>query len=137
MKKISYFLFLLQLVFNVHAYQPSVIIHLDSRSLKTQEKTLDMATDLYQSYGKNNINIEIVVCGPGLDLVREDKEIFVERIEKMIEDGVVFTAGWGTMHKKYKKEGEYPELIDGVNFAASGAFRATELQEQGYYYLKP
>ena len=136
MQKILYFL-LVSLVTNVHAYQTNVLIHLDSRGIKTQKLALDMANNLQKSYGKNNINIEIVVCGPGLDLVRTDKEIFVERIEKMLNEGIVFSAGWGTMNKKYKKEGEFPELIDGVNFAASGAFRATELQEQGYYYLKP
>ncbi|MBC8493194.1 MAG: hypothetical protein H8D41_00195 [bacterium] len=119
------------------AIEHKVVIHLDQRGLKTQQLALNMANDLYESFGKNNVTVEVVVCGPGLDLVREDKERFVSRIEDMIDKGIVFTAGWGTMEKKLKKEGEYPELIDGVNLAASGAFRATELQEQGYSYLKP
>ncbi len=135
-KNILLITLLLSLSFGAFA-KHKVVIHLDQRGLKTQELALDMADDLYESFGKNNVTVEIVVCGPGLDLAREDKEIFVSRIEDMIEKGILFTAGWGTMEKKLKKEGQYPELIDGINLAASGAFRATELQEMGYSYLKP
>ncbi len=137
MKKIIVFLTLFTTITANAFAKHNVVIHLDQRGVKTQKLTLNIADNLYESFGKNNVNIEVVVCGPGLDLVREDKEIFVERIENMIEKGIVFTAGWGTMEKKFKKEGQYPELIDGVNLAASGAFRATELQEIGYSYIKP
>jgi len=137
MKKIIVFLTLFTTITANAFAKHNVVIHLDQRGVKTQKLTLNIADNLYESFGKNNVNIEVVVCGPGLDLVREDKEIFVERIENMIEKGIVFTAGWGTMEKKFKKEGQYPELIDGVNLAASGAIRTTELQEIGYSYIKP
>ena len=94
------------------------------------------AENLKSQLGNNNIDVEVVIYGPGLSLVKKGS-VFTKRIEKLQSRGVQFSVCEGTLKAIAKKTGKEPQLIDGMKRVRTGALRILELQEKGYAYIRP
>jgi len=95
---------------------------------------------LIKSYGKKNIQIEIVILGAGtaIPLVFNESSPYADRIRKMVKmPNVRITACGGSMKKYKKRTGKKLTLITGVNPVPVGIARIVELSEKGYTYLHP
>lgn len=87
------------------------------------------------------VQIEVVAYGPGLNMLREDKSPVKGRL-KLIKDGgfpskVQFSACHNTMMGMQKKEGHAIPIVPEATVVPSGVVRLTQLQEQGWTYLRP
>ncbi len=114
----------------------NVVIHI-SKNLKADYlAALTQAKIIQKHYGKDQVNIEILVNGTGIGFVNRQNQ-YVEPITDLINDGVRFSACNATIRRILKDNNYEVPLIEGVKFVPFGIVHLIELQRNGYYYLKP
>jgi uncharacterized protein len=95
----------------------------------------------YYSGKGESIAVEIVAYGPGLTMLREDTSPVKDRIKelKASEAGpeIRFSACHNTQVAMEKKEGHPIPLIPEAVVVPAGIVRLTQLQEQGWSYIRP
>jgi intracellular sulfur oxidation DsrE/DsrF family protein len=96
--------------------------------------------EYYHDKGEQ-VQIEVVAYGPGLNMLREDKSPVKERITR-IKNGsfpasVSFSACGNTKAGMEKREGHSVPIIPEAKIVPAGVVRLTELQEQGWSYIRP
>jgi uncharacterized protein len=97
-------------------------------------------TEHYNSKGEE-VQIEVVAYGPGLNMLREDKSPVKDRIKRIGEGSfpskVGFSACGNTMQAMEKAEGHPVPIITQASVVPAGVVRLSELQEQGWSYIRP
>ena len=112
-------------------------IQLNSSDPLTQKMALLNARNLKAVIGKDNIDVEIVVYGPGLNILKMEKTNSSRIRDLMDRYGVKVSICEGTLKGYAKRHGAEPNIIDGVTRVKTGAIRLLELQEDGYAYMRP
>lgn len=113
-----------------------VVIQVSSGDEQTQSMAMNNAVNLQKELGMDNVTIEIVAYGPGLSmLVGGAKQS--QRVSSLAKQDIVFSACGNTIQKVEAKDGKPLVLSEGVRVVPAGVLRITELQEQGYSYVRP
>ena len=122
----------------VLAADHKMVIQVNSASELTHKMALINAKNLKTQLGKDNIDVEVVVFGPGIKLLHADGWQ-ADRITQLQKDyGVNFSVCGGTLKAIAKRNnGVMPELVGGVSEVVTGAIRILQLQEEGYHYMRP
>ncbi len=95
--------------------------------------TLSNAKNVQLELGEKNVAIEIVVYGPGLDMVLLESEAG-EKLDEAMKRGVRVVACENTMiGRKLDKADMYP----GIDYVKAGVVELMEKQRQGYAYIRP
>ena len=115
-----------------------MVIQVNSKDPITQKIAINNAKNLKNTIGKDGIDVELVVYGPGLSLIKSSSPNADKVASLMSDHGVKVSVCGGTL-KAYAKRhnGKEADIISGVNQVPTGAIRILELQEQGYAYLRP
>jgi len=113
-----------------------IVIQVSTDDPRTQSLALNNAINLQKYYGMDDVMIEIVAYGPGLDMLLKESKQAV-RVESLAMQDIVFTACGNTIDAISKKTGKKPVLLDDVGVVKAGVARILELQEQGYAYVRP
>lgn len=121
-----------------HAADRKMVIQVNSKDPVTQKMALNSAKNLKKILGKEAVDVEVVVYGPGLSLIRASG-FAAEKVKTLMADYDVKVSVCNGALKAYAKRhgGHELEIIDGVAKVPTGAIRILELQEQGYAYLRP
>ena len=101
-----------------------------------QSMALSNIVNIQQSYGIDNVEIEVVAYGPGLSLLTDDTGLGA-RVTSLTYQEVRFTACNNTMKTILEQTGFAPRLVEGVTVVPAGVRRIIELQQQGYAYVRP
>ena len=113
-----------------------LVIQVSTDDVRTQKIALNNAVNLQKLYGLDNVVIEIVAYGPGLQLLTENSAV-ASRVESLAMQEITFSACENTMKSQHKRSGKMPVLLDGVETVNAGVARIMELQQQGYAYIRP
>lgn len=118
-----------------------VAIHVDDSDKRVMNMALNNAENVaayYASQG-DEVMIEVVAYGPGLQMFVEGGSPVADRVKAMhLEmDNLSFAACGNTLRKMSEKKGEEIALMDEAVVVPSGVVRLIELQEQGYAYVRP
>ena len=96
--------------------------------------------EYYHSKGEQ-AQIEVVAYGPGLMMLRQDKSPVKDRLKRIKEgsfpSSVTYSACHNTMMKMEKKEGHAIPIVSEARVVPGGVVRLTELEEQGWTYIRP
>lgn len=95
--------------------------------------TLNNAKNLQQALGKDNVDIEIVAYGPGLNMLKFESEV-ANRLTDAEKSGVTLVACGNTMKAQKVTE---KDLHSGVKVVPGGVIEIMEKQEAGWAYIKP
>lgn len=92
--------------------------------------------------GKNEeVDIEVVAYGPGLHMLRADTSPVQDRIKQLKDlvfpGKIQFSACNNTKQGMEKAEGRAITIVPEATIVPSGVVRLTELQEQGWSYVRP
>ena len=94
----------------------------------------------YHSKGEQ-AQVEVVAYGPGLNMLREDKSPVKGRLTQIVKvafpSKVTFSACHNTMKAMEKKEGHAIKIVPEARVVPAGVVRLTQLQEEGWSYIKP
>jgi len=125
----------------VLAEATKVAIHVDEDNVSTMNMALNNAANIEKYYSDKgeDVVIEIVTYGPGLNMLREDVSPVKDRIAQMAlqYDNLTFAACLNTVEAVKQKTQKDVPLIEEASVVPSGAVRLMELQQQGYSYLRP
>ncbi len=113
-----------------------IVIQVSTDDPVTQNLALHNAINLQKHYGMDDVIIEVVAYGPGLDLLLKGGKQAV-RVESLTMQDITFTACGNTIDALSKKNGKKPVLLEDVGVVQAGVARIMELQEQGYSYIRP
>ncbi|KFE36008.1 DsrE family protein [Thioclava atlantica] len=118
-----------------------VAIHVDQNDPAVMNLALNNAANVISYYKEKGeeVSVEIVTYGPGLNMLRADKSPVKDRITQMsmTDQPIHFRACGNTIAAMAKNEGQTPPMIDEAEVVPSGAVYLMELQGQGYAYVKP
>lgn len=102
---------------------------------------LDIASNVSRSYSAkaHEVEIRIVVYGPGLDMLRLDRSPVLDRLKAFEQSmpNVTFAACRNTLDTLERKEGRRPELVPYAEVVEAGGAELIELHERGYTIIKP
>jgi uncharacterized protein len=120
-----------------------VVFQVDQNDAAVMNLTLNNVANLMEYYHDKGeqAQIEVVAYGPGLNMFREDKSPVKDRIARMksgaFPSNVAFSACGNTKKGMEKAEGHAIDIIPEATIVPAGIVRLTELQEQGWSYIRP
>lgn len=118
-----------------------VAIHVDEDTVSVMNMALNNAANIEKYYADKGeeVVVEIVTYGPGLNMLREDVSPVKDRIAEMAlqYENLTFSACLNTVEAVKQKTQKDVPLIEEASVVPSGAVRLMELQQQGYAYLRP
>jgi intracellular sulfur oxidation DsrE/DsrF family protein len=107
----------------------------------TFTKALNVATNFAKGMSDAGeiYEIEIVTFNAGLHLLRSDTSPVMDRIKSISESvpDVTFSACGNTIAGMTKKEGAAPPITGYARVVPAGVVRLLELDEMGYYVIRP
>jgi uncharacterized protein len=95
--------------------------------------TLGNARNVQSELGENKVDIEIVVYGPAIDMLRIESEV-APRVDEAIKKGIRLVACENTMRAMNLTSAD---MLPGLNYVRSGVVYLMRKQEQGYAYVRP
>ena len=95
--------------------------------------TLNNAKNIQDAVGKNNVDIEIVAFGPGIEILKRESEMG-GKIDKALADGIKIVACENTM-KGMKLT--TADMLPTIGYVPSGVVELMRKQKEGWSYLRP
>ncbi len=85
------------------------------------------------------LRVEIVAYGPGLNMYREDTSPVKARLAEFKQGmpNVTFSACDNTLHAMEKAEGKTIAIVPEAHIVPAGVVRLIELEEAGWSYVRP
>ena len=120
-----------------------VAFHVDQNDPDVMNQTLNNATNVIEYYrGLNeDVDIDIVTYGPGLNMLRADTSPVQDRLKRLKElafpGKIQFSACNNTKQGMEKAEGHAISIVPDATIVPSGVVQLIELQEQGWSYIRP
>ena len=121
-----------------------IAIQVDQNDPQVMNLVLNNVQNILDYYnGKNEpAQVEVVAYGPGLTMLRDDTSPVKDRLMRMTKDGsfpakLQFSACHNTMMGMEKREGHPIPIVSAAKIVPAGVVRITELQEEGWTYLRP
>jgi uncharacterized protein len=122
-----------------------VVIQVDQNDPAVMNMALNNAQNVLEYYRDQHedVAVEIVAYGPGLNMLRDDTSPVKDRIAHMAADSatapskIVFSACNNTKKAMEKREGHAITIIPQAGIVPAGVVRIMQLEEQGYSYVRP
>ncbi|PJG50864.1 hypothetical protein CVM73_33815 [Bradyrhizobium forestalis] len=113
-----------------------VVLQLSDGDAKKQALVLSVANNLLKAYDPDKIAIEVVVFGPGIDLLLAGSERR-KQVESLIAQGVRFDICLNTVDTIERETGKRPDFIPGATPVQVGVGQILFLAENGYTVVRP
>jgi intracellular sulfur oxidation DsrE/DsrF family protein len=94
---------------------------------------LNNARNVQKDLGKQNVEIEIVAYGPGLNMLRAESAV-ADRVNGALDDGVAVVACDNTMRNMHLTNAD---LIGGIGHVDAGVVELMMKQRAGWAYIRP
>jgi intracellular sulfur oxidation DsrE/DsrF family protein len=115
------------------ADKSKIIIQVSDNDTAKWNLALNNAKNIQKDVGADNVVIEIVAFGPGVNMLKAESEVG-NRISDAVDTGVQVNACQNTMRNfKLSKE----DMNARVGYVPSGVVEIMQRQQQGYAYLRP
>jgi uncharacterized protein len=120
-----------------------IAIQVDQNDPQVMNLALNNANAVIEYYRDKNedVDIDIVAFGPGLNMLRADTSPVQDRIKhlkEMLSPGKIrFSACNNTKQGMEKSEGHAVFILPEATIVPSGVVHLMELQEQGWSYVRP
>jgi len=94
---------------------------------------LNNAKNVQDDLGDDAVDLEIVVYGPGIGMLKSDSPV-AKRIADALKNGVKVVACENTM-KAQKLV--YADMLPAIGYVPAGVVELMKKQQQGYAYIRP
>ena len=128
----------------VNGKEHHIVFQVDQNDPAVMNLVLNNVQNVVDYYNKKGeaAQVEVVAYGPGLNMLRDDKSPVKDRLARMTKDGTFpstlrFSACHNTMMGMEKREGHPIPIVSAAKIVPAGVVRITELQEEGWTYLRP
>lgn len=94
---------------------------------------LNNATAVQKNVGAKNIDVEVVVWGPGIHMLKMDSPVG-NRVEELVDQGIRIVACQTTMHDlKLTPQ----DMLPKAGYVPGGVVELMQKQQQGWAYVRP
>jgi intracellular sulfur oxidation DsrE/DsrF family protein len=109
-----------------------LVVQMVDNNPKVQNGLIKQLNNLKNGYGEE-ITIEVVCHGPGLDLLHKERSEYREELLALKDRGIIFVACENTL-----KGRDIPReaIMEEFDFVPMGIGEVMEKQEQGWSYVK-
>jgi intracellular sulfur oxidation DsrE/DsrF family protein len=115
------------------ADKSKVVIQVSTNDPATWNLALNNAKNIQKDVGKDNVDIEIVAFGPGINMLKAESEVS-NRIIDAVDSGAQVMACQNTMRNmKLTKD----DMNSKIGYVPSGVVEIMQRQQHGYAYLRP
>lgn len=94
---------------------------------------LSNARNVQADLGKNNVDIEIVAYGPGLNMLKDDSKA-ADRLAEALDNNVGLIACENTMRNTGVHKAD---MYGGIGFVDAGVVHIMKRQREGWSYVRP
>lgn len=94
---------------------------------------LNNAENVQQALGRQNVTVEIVAYGPGLDMLKAESKV-ADRLNGAMDSRVALIACEATMKKANVAK---DDLAGGVKVVPGGVIHIMRRQREGWSYVRP
>ncbi|MCM2321419.1 MAG: DsrE family protein [Pseudomonas sp.] len=113
--------------------KPSVIIQVSDSDTKTWNQALNVVKNVQAEYGKDKVDIEVVVFGNGSGLLKFDSPL-ANRIDDTLASGASVAMCENTMRgQKLTKADMHPK----IGYVKAGIIEIIEKSKQGWTVVRP
>lgn len=110
-----------------------VVFQVSDDNPRTWNLALNNLRNLQEAYGKDNIEAELVVYGPGISMLKADSKV-EPRVNAALANGVKVVACENTMKaQKLTRD----DMMPGIGYVPGGVVELIERQRQGWAYIRP
>jgi len=135
-------------VTSAHAQSPRphrLVIQVDQNDPAVMNLALNNAQNVLEYYRDKHedVDIEIVAYGPGLNMLRADTSPVKDRIAQIASGDatfpskIVFSACNNTKQAMERREGHPIPILPQAGIVPAGIVRIMELEERGWSYVRP
>ena len=118
----------------VHAAdKQGVIIQVSDNDPAKWNLALNNAKNVQHDLGKNNVQIEIVAYGPGINMLKKDSDVG-PRLDEATMDGVTISACQNTMKAQKLTE---KDMHSSVAYVPAGVVEIIKKEKAGWAYIRP
>lgn len=120
-----------------------VVFQVDTNDLATMNLTLNNVTNVIDYYRdkKEEVEVDVVAFGPGLNMLRADKSSVKDRIAHLADyaypSKIQFSACNNTKTAMERTEGHPIELLPQATLVPAGVVHIMERERQGWSYIRP
>lgn len=110
-----------------------VVFQISDADPKKWNLALNNAKNVQTDLGKDKTDIEMVVYGPGIGMLKADSEVG-NRIEEALGAGIKVVACENTMKaQKLTRD----DMLQKIGYVPAGVVELMKKQKQGYAYIRP
>lgn len=95
--------------------------------------TLNNAKNVQDDLGSDNVDLEIVVYGPGIGMLKGDSPV-AKRIADALKGGVKVVACENTMRAQKLVSAD---MLPAIGYVPAGVVELMKKQQEGYAYIRP
>ena len=110
-----------------------VVFHVTENDPQKWNIVLNNAGNIQKDFGKDNIEIEIVTHGPGIEMLKAESKV-TGRLATALDNNIGLFACENTMHNAKVTKAD---MYGGISFAPSGVTHILKRQSEGWAYLRP
>ncbi|MBL8477837.1 MAG: DsrE family protein [Sterolibacteriaceae bacterium] len=113
--------------------KPNILIQVSDGDTKTWNQALNVIRNVQAEYGKDKVNIELVVFGNGSGLLKFDSPL-ANRIDETLASGASVAMCENTMKgQKLTKDDMHPK----IGYVKAGIIEIVERSRQGWTVVRP
>jgi intracellular sulfur oxidation DsrE/DsrF family protein len=127
---------LLALAFPLHAQQGEkykVVIQVSDNDPAKWRLALNNARNVQRDLGKDNVQIEIVAYGPGLQMLKAESKV-AGGLAQALDDNVGLLACVNTMENTRTPKSD---MYAGISYVQAGVTHIMKRQKEGWAYIRP
>lgn len=95
--------------------------------------TLNNVANVQADLGKDNVDIEIVAYGPGLNMLKAESKV-AARLAQALDQSVGLLACENTMHNTKTTKAD---MYSGISYVDAGVVHIMKRQREGWAYVRP
>ena len=134
MKKILVAAFLSLLAFSTLGQQKQrLVIQVSDNDPAKWTLALNNARNVQQDLGKDNVQIEIVAYGPGLEMLKAESKVS-GGLAQALDDNIGLFACVNTMENTKTPKSD---MYGGISYVQAGVTHIMKRQKEGWAYIRP
>lgn len=110
-----------------------VAVQVSDDNVATWNQALNVLRNIQSEYGKDKVDVELVVFGNGIGLLQFDSQL-ASRIDETLASGVKVLMCQNTMKARKMT---VADMHSGIGFVKAGVVEIIEKQKQGWAILRP
>jgi len=125
--------FLIAIPTQAQSAKLGVVVQVSDDSEKNWNQALNVVRNIQADYGKDKVNVELVVFGHGVGLLKFDSPL-ANRIDETLADGAQVVMCENTMKGRKLTSAD---MHTKIGYVKSGVVEIIERQRQGWAVIRP